>query len=704
MLHSHFSLHTIKLFAASLLLVLIVPTLTRSQGWISQNSGTTNWLYGVSMVDEANAAAVGYNGTILTTTNGGASWIPQTGGTIQPLLGIHFLNASVGVAVGRRGVIIRTINRGSTWSVVVSNTGEDLYSVTFADATNGFAVGSYGTILKSTDAGQSWSPLVSNSREVLYRAKFTSPMNGYVVGGFKEGVILRTTNGGVSWSRQAFAATTNLFGLAFANASVGLAVGMKGTMLRTTNAGSSWTLIPSTGDTSTFTSVTFFDATTAAVVGGRVLISRDAGLTWAKQYVPTPYAIDITSTNDSTGMIVGSDGLILRTGPSDGWQILSYGILPPLNGVSFADTLNGVAVGASGTIVWTTNGGTSWHPVSSGVSHELLAVEMISPSLMIVTGDSGTILKSTDKGATWTRQNSGTFRKLYGISFVSPTMGTVVGDSGLVLRTRDGGQTWLKQTLVGTIYDVAFVNASLGVAVAKPALGISYVFRTIDSGATWTYIPTASNYRPRAVAFNTLESATFVNQPGRIYRSTDAGATWNVQANVPGYLNAIAFANSQLGMIVGSDGTILGTVDGGTTWLLQSSSVRLALNSVAMPSPSFAVAVGAEGVILQTRSGVVLTTEEGDPTIARTFTLGQNYPNPFNPTTIIPFSLGQRSSVTIKVFDVLGREIALVVNGTYERGAHSASWDARKYSSGVYFYRLTIDDRAVESKKLLLIR
>jgi hypothetical protein len=88
------------------------------------------------------------------------------------------------------------------------------------------------------------------------------------------------------------------------------------------------------------------------------------------------------------------------------------------------------------------------------------------------------------------------------------------------------------------------------------------------------------------------------------------------------------------------------------------------------------------------------------------FSLQHNYPNPFNPQTAIGFSLLDVSNVTLKVYDVLGREVATLLNNeAMEEGEHGIEFDANKLSSGVYFYRLIIDDGAfIETKKLLLLK
>jgi hypothetical protein len=85
------------------------------------------------------------------------------------------------------------------------------------------------------------------------------------------------------------------------------------------------------------------------------------------------------------------------------------------------------------------------------------------------------------------------------------------------------------------------------------------------------------------------------------------------------------------------------------------------------------------------------------------FDLSQNYPNPFNPTTIIEFSLSHSTFVILKIYDILGREIAILLSEDIAGGSHSVQWDASKFSSGVYYYCLSAEG-LLKTKQLMVLR
>lgn len=90
--------------------------------------------------------------------------------------------------------------------------------------------------------------------------------------------------------------------------------------------------------------------------------------------------------------------------------------------------------------------------------------------------------------------------------------------------------------------------------------------------------------------------------------------------------------------------------------------------------------------------------------VASRFDLAQNYPNPFNPSTQIQFSVKERSNISLKIYDVLGKEITQVASGAYEAGVYNISFDASNLSAGMYFYTLSTSNGFSQTKKMLLIK
>ncbi|MFH0991486.1 MAG: T9SS type A sorting domain-containing protein [bacterium] len=106
-------------------------------------------------------------------------------------------------------------------------------------------------------------------------------------------------------------------------------------------------------------------------------------------------------------------------------------------------------------------------------------------------------------------------------------------------------------------------------------------------------------------------------------------------------------------------------------------------------------------LVQTTVSGVVGVA--GTTDVPLTYQLEQNFPNPFNPTTTIEFSLAQKTRATLKIYDMLGRELANLVDEIKTAGKYSVTWDAGRFSSGMYFYRLTSGD-FVQTRKLVILK
>lgn len=294
--------------------------------WKTQSSGTFQSLAGVSFVNANTGTAVGDNGTILRTTDGGLNWTGQTSGTGAHLRAVSFIDANTGTAVGTGGTILRTTNGGSSWASQISGTFQDLHCVAFTSALVGSAAGNAGTILRTTDGGLNWTPQTSGTGDPLYAMSFVDASTGTAVGGV--GIILRTTNGGATWSPQASGTSFDLRGVSFTHSDTGTAVGLNGTILRTTNGGVAWS---------------------------------------AQSSLLSDEILAVSFKNSAVGLAVGRFGIILRT--TDGganWNAYSSGTFLLFRGVDFADGQTASIVGPDGTILRATGLGSCSQAIVSG--------------------------------------------------------------------------------------------------------------------------------------------------------------------------------------------------------------------------------------------------------------------------------------------------------------------------------------------------
>jgi hypothetical protein len=171
------------------------------------------------------------------------------------------------------------------------------------------------------------------------------------------------------------------------------------------------------------------------------------------------------------------------------------------------------------------------------------------------------------------------------------------------------------------------------------------------------------------------------------------------------FFEAVCFTNADTGTAVGGD-VILRTTNGGETWVRQVSPTAQWLEGVWFGDSHTGVAVGFSGTVIRTTTGGVTGVEE-EPIIEgelpKSYALRQNYPNPFNPSTTIEFALPYAGFVTLKVYNLLGEQVATLIAGEHAAGNFKATWDASGLPSGVYFYRLVAGEY-VRTKKAVLMR
>ena len=282
--------------------------------------------------------------------------------------------------------------------------------VAFANGCDGVAVGAAGAVATTNDGGVSWTEQGSGFTGTLRDVSFAGPNNMVAVGGDPL-TIISSADSGLTWHIPVNPVPYHddphnnlLGGVGFADESLGFAVG---------------------------------EASRDGIPTALVLRTIDSGETWTAQF-PFPEAaddyVDVAVINSHSAVAVGAGttgivGAIIRTDDSgDTWDLQTSGSPARLNGVSFADTQHGFAVGNEGTILRTADRGNTWARQESGITIEhLLRVWAIDPYTAWVVGSDGVLLTTTDAGDTWTRVGAHTNAALTDLAFPSRCHGTVVG-------------------------------------------------------------------------------------------------------------------------------------------------------------------------------------------------------------------------------------------------------------------------------------
>jgi hypothetical protein len=288
-------------------------------------------------------------------------------------------------------------------------------------------------------------------------------------------------------------------------------------------------------------------------------------------------------------------------------------------------------------------------------------------------------------------------------------------------KTTDGGNTWNIQNTIstngtcvlGTV--VCIDNLFYAWAGYPPAR----IVLTSDGGTTWIQRNISNANYTSGVAFSSDKTTGIGESSGflpNISRSTDGGNTWTqINTGLPntslewGKVKWVYGTNTVfLTAETGASGCIGKSTNAGLNWSVMSTAGITNLYNIDLVYTggmvyAYAISLSAQVIKLQEPvTGIGLHSRE----VPSEYRLEQNYPNPFNPTTNIKFEIINSKSETnpkteIRIYDVLGKEVATLINENLKPGSYEVEWDASSFPSGVYFYRLT-SGKFSETKKMIL--
>ncbi|NWF88478.1 MAG: T9SS type A sorting domain-containing protein [Ignavibacteriaceae bacterium] len=378
--------------------------------------------------------------------------------------------------------------------------------------------------------------------------------------------------------------------------------------------------------------------------------------------------VAINSNNVFVG--TGNNGIFRSTDDGISWESVNNGL--PMNIVLTLDNNSGRLFGSTfSDIVTSTDNGGSWSPYYNGLGPGYVSNNFLFEGDIVYAAGFG-VYYSSDNGANWTNQNNGL-------------------PSNLTVRsiTRKGSKLFAA-TFTGVYYSG-------------------------DNGAHWeTAGAELANYKLWSIitAGNNILAGT---DTSGIFISTDEGATWNkVQTDFPnGQVRSFFKYGNYILAGLGFGWGIYLSTDDGLTWTFAGQGLPALYTFIVdidTKGEYLFAAGGATGFFRRPLAELGITSVENFPNeIPFEYSLSQNFPNPFNPTTKMRYAIPllRRDetgvSTTLKVYDVIGNEVATLVDEYKSAGNYEVEFDASNLASGIYLYKLQAGD-FVEAKKMILLK
>ncbi len=398
-----------------------------------------------------------------------------------------------------------------------------------------------------------------------------------------------------------------------------------------------------------------------------------------------------------------------------------------------------------------------WMEQTSGVTTQLTSVSAVDENNAWICGYAGVVLRTTNGGLNWVNAASSpipTTLDLHNIFGIDASTAMVCGSNSaatFVFKTLNAGANWVQvftQT-GGFMNTILMGNPMLGFMSGDPVGGRWSLWGTYNGGLTWD---SANFYIPQTGTEAGWNNSMFFDPVGgvvwfgtsntRIYRTFNL-LNWVAQPTTGQTSSyAVWFNNTNTGMTGGAG--VLVTTNGGSNWaaptsplpgtaniagitgvsnswwvIRQSTVIYYSPNNGSSWSTDYTVPLGNYRHITKARSGanIVLWAVRSNGGISRneipvgigqisneipaSYSLMQNYPNPFNPSTNIRLNVPASGNIKLVVYDELGREIRVLIEGALQPGIYNIDFDGTGLTSGVYFYKLTAGD-FTQTKKMIL--
>ena len=645
------------------------------------------------------------------------------------------------------GCLFRSENNGDTWSSLDPPSFAMPVKRIVGDRTgNIFILADSTLIFRSSDNGDQWNQLTLDL-PISDVDLFIADSSTMIVSS-ADTIVYRSTDAGESWTSignvfqpktggRMLSSITPDGTMFVARTSTG------GVVFRSTDRGVTWTCIftPPLARPPIYFRIWALASNLAGDVAfmgysGVVYRSTDNGASWWQQSPGTTEGLGALAADANGDFFVGAQlgGMYRMPQAVDTLELLAPCFALANVNALCADGAGGMLVASEGGIYRSAGEGQPWVQL---YTHWL---RMAGSSLSVdrdknwyaAFASGGGLYASTDQGVNWTKiLNSAS-------TVTVDTHGTIfAGGTSYTYRSTDRGTNWTNlDTLKEGLLAKSFAFGSDGKVFAGRTSGYQHhsggVFRSTDYGNTWTCLKqglpngdSASGLQWCSVNALAISHAGFVfaGTDSGLFRSTDDGEHWApIGLGLPQSIWAFAAESDSMrplyvqpqikslvvdahgSIYIGYDQGVFCSSDEGVTWVpfLSGFCGWPMVKALALDPDGFLYAGTLLGTVYRSTNPTT-SVSTPDATIASGWRLEQNYPNPFNPKTVVSCQLVVASNLKLVVYDLLGREVAVLLDEYKVPGTYRFEFDGAKFASGVYICRMTAGDY-VKCRKMVLMK
>jgi hypothetical protein len=665
----------------------------RSQ-WVQSGGPGGAWLSALSVSGENLYAGESiWTGGIFVSSNGGAQW-RSCNVVLKDWMVNTIASYNSYVFVGTSEGLYRSVNSGATWEKANKGLTDTSVNCVIANAGVLFTGTYRGGVFRSTDNGDNWTSFGLKGTIVNHLAVVDS----FLFAGCHTGMV-RSPLDHADWFLDD---GSGLAGEISAVAVTGrdLYAARMETVFVSTDLGSSWKARSSGLSSLWISALTVSGDNLYAGTQDGMFRSTNKGMNWIPANAGLAGFVKCFALSGST-VFAGTQGFGVFKSTNNGgsWTPVSSGLkvqyegtyaLASSDGSLFAGTQFGVSV--------STNGGWSWSPTNLGMP----AISMPTPFCFLFSGTVGFagtsfgVYRTIDGGSTWQATTAGMGEiAIWCLCIFETKLYAATQDSGVFVSS-DNGSSWKDLSAGLPTKYVRCVTVNSNRLFAGTDSG-AYILT--NDGTSWAI----TGLRGKIVdAFTVRNGALYAGTSHCVFASTDNGTNWNPAGTGLNY-RVMNFANYGTNIFAATyDGVFLCT-DGSTWSRVDSGLVEGLVWSIAVHGSVLFAGTEYYGVWMRDLSQMVTSVEMNPKVVPSSFSLAQNYPNPFNPKTVVSFQSPVAGKIRIVVYDLLGREVAVLVDGETEAGRHDVTFDGTALASGIYLCRMNSGDFTAV-RKLLLIR